>query len=829
MDAKPTRASAPRLAELGGHSLFITEHAPLPMATVEGDAHIVRYGNPAFCRLMDRTLDEIRGKPFADLLPDKDQCVTLLGRVLRTRAPESYTERDPSKPHPVFWSYIIWPVKAVDGLVGVMIQVTETAQVHETAVALNEALIVGSVRQHELVEAAEKANAQLLVEIGERAQAEEALRESEARFRAFVTASNDVVYRMSADWGVMRQLHGKDFLADTERPSRTWLREYIHPDDQGIVLAAIAEAIRTKSLFVLEHRVVRADGTFGWTFSKAVPLFDAQGDITEWFGAATDVTERKRSEAERRESEETRGLLAAIVESSSDAIIGQTLDGTITSWNAGAERLFGFHAAEIVGQSITTFIPPDRHQEEADMLERVRSGNRIEHFETVRRSKAGRLLEVSLSLSPIRDPAGTIVGASKIVRDITDQRQIAVDLERMRDEAMAAARAKDEFLAALSHELRTPLTPVLLLASDAAENRDLPDEIRADFDTIRKNISLEARLIDDLLDLTRISHGKLKLEPEPCDVHAVLHDVFSIIRNDLEEKCIRLNAVFSAERVRVVADPVRLQQIFWNVLRNAVHFTPRDGSITVATEVDPVTEELVIKITDTGIGITPEDLVRIFESFSQGETAGFGTSSRFGSLGLGLAISKTLVEMHAGSIGATSPGPGLGATFEVHLPLLAETASNPTFIDSRSPLADEAALKAAAAKHARSIDAAPPPSRGLMLIVEDHAPTRLTLQRLLERRHFTVTGARSVAEALAHAARAKFAFVISDIGLPDADGYALLQQLRTVLPDVRGIALSGYGTESDIARSLAAGFGDHLTKPVSIGTLDCALEKLAPR
>jgi PAS domain S-box-containing protein len=522
----------------------------------------------------------------------------------------------------------------------------------------------------------------------------------------------------------------------------------------------------------------------------------------------SDITERRRSE-------EVQGRLAAIVESSTDAIVGESLDGLVTSWNAGAEALFGFTAGEVLGALGSVIVPPEQQQEEATLREQVLRGGSIAHFETTRREKGGTNVDVSLSISPIRDREGTVVGASKILRDIGAQRSIALELERARDEALAAARAKDEFLAALSHELRTPLTPVLLLASDAAGNSSLSESVRGDFSAIHKNVSLEARLIDDLLDLARIARGKLKVDPKPCDVHGVLQDAIAVVRGDLEEKRIRLSVLPYAERAHVLGDAVRLQQIFWNVLRNAVHFTPQGGSITVVVSTDRTRGELVVEITDTGVGIAAEDLVRIFGTFSQGADEGTGSTRRFGSLGLGLSISRTLVELHAGSISATSAGRGAGSTFAIRLPLLAE--------EDATPSARVAGIDSW--RSAPRVDGL----RERILVVEDHAPTRVTLQRLLERRNFLVVTAGSAAEALACAKDAKIDVVIADIGLPDLNGCELMVRLRESDPSIQGLSLSGYGTEIDKAKSQAAGFFEHLVKPVNIDQLDRALENVVDR
>jgi signal transduction histidine kinase len=371
-------------------------------------------------------------------------------------------------------------------------------------------------------------------------------------------------------------------------------------------------------------------------------------------------------------------------------------------------------------------------------------------------------------------------------------------------QAQAASRAKDDFLAALSHELRTPLNPVLLLASEAAANQELPAEVRENFEAIVRNITLEARLIDDLLDLTRITRNKLLLDKEPTDLHAILRNAIATVRADIEAKKISFSLNLQAEHFMVLGDTVRLQQIFWNVLKNAVKFTGENGKISVVTRNH--NENLRVTITDTGIGLTETELARVFDAFVQGEHAEHGGSHRFGGLGLGLAISQKLAELHSGVIEAFSSGRDQGATFTIEFPLL--TAPEKEMISKPISISEKIST--------------PVLTGHRILLVEDHDPTRLALSRLLARRNYEVFAAASVAEARALAAANKFDLLISDIGLPDGSGYTLMTEFRE-LYHLKGIALTGYGMENDIANSRAAGFSAHLTKPVHVQALENAL------
>lgn len=370
----------------------------------------------------------------------------------------------------------------------------------------------------------------------------------------------------------------------------------------------------------------------------------------------------------QREAELSGAHLAAIVASSDDAIISKNLSGIITSWNESAERIYGYKAEEILGKSITVLIPETHYKEEGEIISKIQRGERIDHYETVRRKKDGTLFNVSLTVSPIKDAHGKIVGASKIARDITQQKIIATELLKARDDALAATRAKDEFLAALSHELRTPLNPVLLIASERAADTKLPAEVRSDFEMISKNVALEANLIDDLLDITRISQGKLILNKKRLDVRDQLRSAVKTVHSDFQAKQILIQIHLPESAHNVDADPTRLMQVFWNVLKNAAKFTPNGGRVISTVFRSDDLSRVIVKFKDSGIGLSQEELTRIFQAFAQGDHARPTSHQRFGGLGLGLAISRTLVEMHGGKIYATSDGRDAGSTFTVELP-----------------------------------------------------------------------------------------------------------------------------------------------------------------
>lgn len=476
---------------------------------------------------------------------------------------------------------------------------------------------------------------------------------------------------------------------------------------------------------------------------------------------------------------------------------------------AFAER-FGFKADDAVGADMAQIMGAATYEKCRVYLDRALAGERVE-FEVEAAAGPGGPHWLQVVYDPERAATGNVSGVVAVVLDVTARKRAEAEMLRARDEAMAASGAKDDFLAALSHELRTPLNPVLLVASAAAADVRLPAEVREDFALIAKNALLEARLIDDLLDLTRISRGKLTLDLRKVDVHQVLNDAIGTVRSELLEKRIDLVLELGAVARVADADSARLQQVFWNVLKNAIKFTGSGGSVRVETRSLTESNEMTVTVTDSGIGMSAAELKRVFQPFAQGDHSARG-SHRFGGLGLGLSISRYLMEMHGGQVHAFSPGPGKGSTFVIRIPL----PTNSLVLSPSEPSAHGTESSPAG-------DSAAP--RIPLLLVEDHGPTRVVLSNLLRQRRYAVVSTDTVADALRLAASQPFDLVVSDLGLPDGTGYELMAQL-TRRYGLKGIALSGYGMEQDIAKSREAGFVGHITKPVTFQALEKALDRL---
>jgi CheY-like chemotaxis protein/nitrogen-specific signal transduction histidine kinase len=398
----------------------------------------------------------------------------------------------------------------------------------------------------------------------------------------------------------------------------------------------------------------------------------------------------------------------------------------------------------------------------------------------------------------IRDQSGKAVGAVNMLVDVTEMKKTE---SALKDAADTALRSKDRFLAVLSHELRTPLTPVAMAAAAIAGNADLPPAVREDVEMIRRNVDLETKLIDDLLDLSRITSGKLCLQPQTLDLNEAVKHVREMCRVEILEKRIQVHCGWGAQDAKVHADPARLRQALWNVLKNAAKFTPEGGDIYIATE--RAGEHVRVTIRDTGIGIAEDLIPSVFAAFEQGGSA---VGRQFGGLGLGLAISKALIELHHGQIRVASDGVGKGATFIIELP---ESVSK---MENQNAKIDSGASSR--------------PASLRLLLVEDHVDTSRMLVKLLGSAGYTVRTASNAAGALELAANEPFDLILSDIGLPDASGYHLMQQIKRD-HGICGIAMSGYGMDEDIRKSQEAGFSDHLVKPISFAQLDQAIQRLA--
>ncbi|HSF39204.1 MAG TPA: ATP-binding protein [Thermoanaerobaculia bacterium] len=449
--------------------------------------------------------------------------------------------------------------------------------------------------------------------------------------------------------------------------------------------------------------------------------------------------------------------------------------------------------------------------EELPMQMAVSSGVPVPAAEVDVELADGRIFHLLVTAAPLFDEQGKTRGCIGAHFDITERKEAEERLREAKEAAEAANRAKDRFLATLSHELRTPLTPVLAVVSSLERDERLDALVREELAMIRRNVELEARLIDDLLDLTRIARGKLELHPEVIDLRQILdHALQTCCSPELAARCPRIVTDLDEGDHRVWGDASRLTQVLWNLLSNAVKFTPAEGTITIRSRREPGEDEgwLRIEIRDDGIGIEPDVLPRLFEGFEQGERS---ITRRFGGLGLGLAISKAIAEMHGGSLAAASEGRGRGATFTLRLP-------------------DRGDLAVKEPDHAAEAGGTDDAGRSLhLLLVEDHADTAEAMADLLRLLGHRVDVAGTVAAALATAqgsARDPFDLVVSDLGLPDGTGLDLMREL-TRRHGLRGIALSGYGMEEDIRKSREAGFARHLTKPVNLQALESAIRQAA--
>jgi PAS domain S-box-containing protein len=612
-----------------------------------------------------------------------------------------------------------------------------------------------------------------------RRRAEAALTESELRFR---TIFNQAAVGIAVTDLTGRFLQANQKFSDVfgysvqELQQRSFL-DMTHPLDlahareclQGLVSEGAADV-------VLEKRCLRKDGSVIWSLSTITVMKDPNGRPQHLIGIVEDITGRKQAE-------EAQARLVAVIASSDDSIISMTLEGVVTSWNRGAERIFGHSAGEMIGRTTNVLIPSDRHDEEPIILARIRNGERIEHFETVRRRKDGTVLDVSIAVSPIEDMRGKIIGASKITRDMTQSKRTEAYLREM-------DRRKDEFLAMLAHELRNPLAPIRQAALIARAEGATDAQRSWSNDVISRQVHHMSLLLDDLLDVSRITRGTLQLRPETTMLRDVADAAIETARPIIDAKKHVLSIEMPETPVQIVADRLRLAQILSNLLTNAAKYTDPGGEIRLRLECTP--RNVILAVKDSGIGIPAAAISDVFEMFSQVKS----TRDRSeGGLGIGLALSKGLVELHGGRIEARSAGDGQGSEFTVTLP-------------RREP-------QPAAAPDLTPAHKLPQMGRRI-LIADDNRDAAESLAMLLEMDGHEVRIVHDGRAAVSALAEFKPQVALLDIGMPILDGYEVARIARQNSPKetLTLIALTGWGQERDRAHALEAGFNHHFAKPV---------------
>jgi PAS domain S-box-containing protein len=623
-------------------------------------------------------------------------------------------------------------------------------------------------------------------------KAEAALSESDVRFR---TIFNQAAVGMAVTDLTGRFIQINQKFADVfgftieELQQRTFL-QLMHPLDYVSAQQSLARlASEEKTDLVLEKRCLRKNGAVIWSLSTITLVRDRTGHAQHLIWIVEDISERKlAAEAQAR--------LVAVIASSDDSIISMTLDGEVLSWNRGAEYMYGYAANEMIGKTTQELIPSDRLDEEPAILNRIRKGERIEHFETLRKRKDGSVFNVSIAVSPIEDSRGRIMGASKITRDITQGKLTEAALRE-------TDRRKDEFLATLAHELRNPLAPIRQAALISESESATDAQRRWSHNVISRQVHHMSLLLDDLLDISRITRGTLELRLEDTELADILEAAVETARPVIDAKGHKFKIEAPDESVQFMADPLRLAQILSNLLTNAAKYTDPGGEIQLRVACDR--QSIVFAVKDSGIGIPAEALKNIFEMFSQVKS----TRDRSeGGLGIGLSLTRGLVDLHGGRIEARSAGAGFGSEFIVRLPRR-DSRIMPGVVST-------------------AVDQEPVASRRV-LIADDNRDAAETLAMLLQIEGHEVHVVHDGRAAVSAFTDFNPEVALLDIGMPELSGYEVARRVRE---NVQGqavtlIALTGWGQERDKEQALAAGFNHHFTKPVEPARISKILRSLS--
>ena len=580
----------------------------------------------------------------------------------------------------------------------------------------------------------------------------------------------------------------EDTRLEVENPAAKALRE-------GVVVGLANHTI-----------LIRKDGAEHPIDDSAAPIMDERGHVKGCVLIFRDVSAQRDIERSKSAQLRTARVLASIVESSDDAIISKSLDGIIQSWNASAERLFGYTAEQAVGRHISLVIPPERLEEEDRIIASLKAGERVDHFETERIRSDGRRISVSLTISPLRDDEGAVTGASKIVRDITGQREAEHRLRRLAEDLSEADRRKNEFLAMLAHELRNPLAPISHAARALRMSGDR-DTVQAAAAMLERQLAQMSRLVDDLLDMSRITRGKIELRKAPIELAPVVQQAVEALRPLYKTANIELTVSVPPQPISLDADPARLAQVIGNLLSNAGKFTDAGGRVWLAIE--PHDGEVSIRVRDTGIGIAAEQIPRLFEMFAQADTS---LERSHDGLGIGLTLVRALVELHGGTVEAHSEGAGRGSEFAVRLPTL-RTTSPPV-----------------KAPEVVTHEKKPVPGRRI-LVVDDSDDGAEFLALLLQVSGHATQTANDGPTAIEAAETFQPDVMLLDIGLPKMNGYEVCRHIRQQSwgRDMVLIAVTGWGQEEYLRRSREAGFDAHMVKPVDHDALEKLLASLPTR